>query len=402
MIQIAAAPAPDRLADIWAQLQGFVSGVLALDPEQAAIRAGLSLLIIVGAALIVTALRMLLKAAVERIAPGGEDDTPKARARIGRWTLRLARIVIAFVAIYLILHLWGFDFGVLNGGPLGAALRSLARVALILTLAFAAVELTQIALARMFSRVAARSRNERRAAQVRTLAPLLSGVAATAIIIIASSMALSEFGVEIGPLIAGAGIVGLAVGFGAQTLVKDFLTGVFLIIEDIVSVGDVARIGAASGVVEEMSLRTIKLRAFDGTLFAIPYGEAQVIANLTKNFSFYVFELSISYSSDIAKALELMRETGAALQSDADFGAFIMEPIEVVGVDKLGDSGVVLKARIKTLPGKQWGVGREFLKRIKLVFDANRIEIPFPHVKLVPPDAPIPLDENRPAPPSDA
>jgi small conductance mechanosensitive channel len=206
-------------------------------------------------------------------------------------------------------------------------------------------------------------------------------------------MALSEIGVEIGPLLAGAGIVGLAVGFGAQTLVKDFLTGLFLIIEDIVSVGDVARIGDSGGLVEDMSLRTIKLRDFDGTLHVIPYGEAQIIRNLTKGFSFYVFDLSISYSSDILKALDLMKETGDELMRDEKFSPLILEPIEVFGVDKLGDSGVVLKARIKTKPIQQWNVGREYLKRIKLAFDAHGIEIPFPHLKLVPPDQPFPVGD---------
>jgi small conductance mechanosensitive channel len=137
-----------------------------------------------------------------------------------------------------------------------------------------------------------------------------------------------------------------------------------------------------------MSLRTIKLRAFDGTLQVIPYGEAQIIYNLTKGFSYYVFELSVAYSADLAMALELMKRTGDEMQTDPEFGSLILEPIEVVGVDQLADSGVVLKARIKTLPIKQWAVGREYLKRIKFAFDANGIEIPFPHIKLVAPDTP--------------
>jgi small conductance mechanosensitive channel len=208
-------------------------------------------------------------------------------------------------------------------------------------------------------------------------------------------MTLSEFGIEVGPLIAGAGIIGLAVGFGAQTLVKDFLTGMFLIIEDVVSVGDVAQIADASGTVEDMSLRTIKLRAFDGTLQVIPYSEAQVIFNKTKGYSYYVFDLSISYSSDIAKALELMKQTGEDLRADPEFAPLILEALEIFGVDQLADSAVMLKARIRTHPGKQWTVGREYLKRIKLAFDAGGIEIPFPHIKLVPPDGPIPIGDTQ-------
>jgi small conductance mechanosensitive channel len=197
-------------------------------------------------------------------------------------------------------------------------------------------------------------------------------------------------------LIAGAGILGLAIGFGAQTLVKDFLTGVFLILEDTVSIGDIVTIGNFGGVVEDMSLRTIKLRDFDGTLHIFPYSEAMVIHNKTKSFSFAVFNLSISYTSDIGSALDAMQQVGAELQEDPEFNRFILEPIEVVGVDNLADSAVVLKGRIKTQPAKQWAVQREYLKRIKLAFDANGVEIPFPHLKLVPPDSPIPVGETLP------
>jgi small conductance mechanosensitive channel len=216
---------------------------------------------------------------------------------------------------------------------------------------------------------------------------VLSGVARTAIIVIGAMMLLSQGGVKIGPLLAGAGVVGVAVGFGAQTLVKDFLTGVFLIVEDIVAVGDVVRIREHGGLVEQMTVRTIRLRDFDGTLHVFPYGEAQVIHNLTKTFSFYVFDLQISYESDIDAALDIMRRTGAELMADPAFASMIMEPIEVVGVDALGDSGITLKARIKTLPREQWTVGREYNRRIKMAFDAAGVSIPYPHLQVVLPQS---------------
>jgi len=202
-------------------------------------------------------------------------------------------------------------------------------------------------------------------------------------------MGLSEVGVQIGPLLAGAGVVGIAVGFGAQTLVKDFLTGLFLIAEDIVSVGDIVRIGDSGGLVEEMTLRTIRLRDFDGALHVFPYGEAQVVHNLTKTFSYSVFDLQISYGSSIDAALRLMREVGEEMRLDPGFSDKILEPIEVVGVDNLADSGVVLKARIKTRPLEQWTVGREYNRRIKHAFDAAGVEIPFPHMKVVLPEGQI-------------
>jgi small conductance mechanosensitive channel len=388
MIQNAQTPAPVEpgtpvLDVLMEQLQSFIAGIFSLDPQQAAIRAGLTLLVVIGAALLVWGLRLMLKALVERVAPDEASARIAQPARVGRWTLRIARAAIAVAAILVILRVWGFEFDDLREGPLGAAFAVATRVVVILVVAFGAIELAGLAIGSLFARIAQRARSARRSAQVRTLAPLLSGVVTTALIVIAAMMALSEIGVEIGPLIAGAGIIGLAIGFGAQTLVKDFLTGIFLIIEDIVSVGDIVQIGEFGGLVEEMSLRTIKLRNFDGTLHVFPYSEAQVIHNRTKSFSFAVFDLSVSYSTDISLALEQMQRVGDELKDAPEFAEMILSPIEVVGVDRLGDSGVILKARIKTAPGMQWAVGREYLKRIKLAFDAAGIEIPFPHVKLV-------------------
>lgn len=375
-----------------AAVASFISGVFTLDPEQAAIRGGLSLLVVLGAVLLIWGLRVLYKAITEQVAPEQAANTGKKALPLGRWALRIARVAIAIAAFLALLRLWGFDYTDLRDGPLGAALGAATRIAIILVIAFAALELAQLAITRMFARIAARSRSPRRAAQVRTLAPLLIGVVTTTLVVIAAMMALSEIGVEIGPLIAGAGIIGLAIGFGAQTLVKDFLTGIFLILEDIVSIGDIVDIGEFGGVVEEMSLRTIKLRDFEGVLHVFPYSEAQVIHNRTKGFSYAVFNLSIDYNADIALAIETMRGTGAALRADAGFAGHILEDIEVVGVDALADSAVTLKARVKTAPGKQWLVKREYLQRIKAAFDQAGIEVPFPHMKLLPPDAPAALD----------
>lgn len=366
-------------------MREFAESVISLDPEQAALRGGLSILVLIGAGLLMWGLRLLLKSMIAHVA---EDNAqPKAPSRFGRWTLRIARIAIFVTAILVILRLWGFDFADLAQGPVGVVLGTMARIALIIALAFAAIEVIQIGIKGVFNRVAKRARNIRRASQLRTLAPVLTGVATTTLVIIATMMSLSEVGVEIGPLIAGAGIVGLAIGFGAQTLVKDFLTGIFLIIEDAVSVGDVIKIGEFGGVVEEMSIRTIKLRAYNGTLHIFPYSEAQVLHNMTKNFSFAVFDLSIDYSADISKALAAMKQVGTDLRADPEFAPLILQDIDIAGVDVLGDSAVVLKARIKTLPAQQWKIKREYLRRIKLGFDEAGVEIPFPHLKIVPPDA---------------
>lgn len=383
------APASTTVDTLIAHAQDFLSGLFALDPEQALIRAGLTVLTILGGALLVWGLRTLLKALTERVAPEHAADPNKKRVPIGRWTIRIARFAIGVAVVLAVLRIWGFDYADLREGPLGAFLGVATRVALILFISFAAIEVLNLAITNIFARIAKRARNARRAAQVRTLAPLLSGIVTTLFVLIAAMMTLSEFGVEIGPLIAGAGIVGLAVGFGAQTLVKDFLTGIFLIVEDTVSIGDIIGIGEFGGVVEDMSLRTIKLRDFDGTLHVFPYSEAQVIHNRTKSFSFAVFDLSVDYSADIPRAIEVMKQTGAELRADPDFAPLIIDDIEVVGVDQLADSAVMLKARIKTHPARQWSVKREYLQRVKAAFDEAGVVIPFPTLKLIPPDGPV-------------
>ncbi|MBL8547727.1 MAG: mechanosensitive ion channel [Hyphomonadaceae bacterium] len=368
------------------QLEEFVRGVLNLDPQQALLRAGLSFLVLIGAVIIIWGLHIILKSLTERIAPK-DDAAPKRGGNIGRWTMRVVRLTIFVVALIVILRLWGFDFATLRDSPLYAAFTIMGRIAIILVLALAGIELGQLAIRRVFERVATRARNPRRAAQIRTLGPVLSGLATTIVVIIAAMMALSEVGVEIGPLLAGAGIVGLAVGFGAQTIVKDFLTGLFLIMEDSVSIGDVVKIGEFSGTVEDMSLRTIKLRAYDGTLHIFPYSEAQVISNRTKLFSYAVFDLQLSFISDLEHALATFRATAESLAQDETFKPLILAPPEIAGVDAINDNAIMLKGRIRTRPGDQWRVQREFNKRIKHAFDAAGVLFAQRHLPIPPFDA---------------
>lgn len=356
----------------------------ALEPLELGVNIGLSLLIVAAAAGISQAARFGLRRAAQAL-PGPSDAEKHVRTRrVARLTWTVFQAVLTVAAIFGVAGVWGFDIAAwLSRGVGEQVFQSSLRIAVILILAFAAIELSGLLIHRLLGGLAKDATDLRRAGQINTLAPVLRGVSQTAIVIIGAMMLLSETGVKIGPLLAGAGVVGVAIGFGAQTLVKDFLTGIFLIAEDIVAVGDIVRIGDSGGLVEEMTVRTIRLRDFDGTLHVFPYSEAQVIHNLTKTFSCYVFNLQISYGSDIDRALQIMEAVGAEMLKDPDYADKILEPLEVVGVDALGDSGVVLKARIKTAPIQQWTVGREYNRRIKLAFDAEGIEIPFPHVKLV-------------------
>ena len=200
--------------------------------------------------------------------------------------------------------------------------------------------------------------------------------------VVAVMMALKELGFDIAPILAGAGILGLAVGFGAQNMVRDVISGLFLIIENQIRVGDVAVINGASGLVEEVNLRTTVLRGIDGTVHVFPNGAISNLANMTRDYSYYVFSLGVGYREDTDRVMEALREVAAALTQEPDWTPLIKAPLEVMGVDELGDSAVIVKARIKTEPSKQWQVGREMNRRIKKRFEELAIDLPSPHRSL--------------------
>lgn len=372
---------------IMAALRGLPAHFSSLSPLAWLVNLGLTLAVLTIAWSAGRLVKRLALMGAQRL-PGPADAERTVRshrlARLASWSAQWLANLVAALTIF---NIWGLDLLAWTATPAGGQmLAGFLRLLMLLVLAVAAFELAGLAIGRALGRFADRADEPRRRAQLSTLAPILRGLTQSAIVILAVLMALSELGVKIGPLLAGAGVIGVALGFGAQTLVKDFLTGIFLIVEDIVSVGDIVRIGDSGGLVEQMTLRTIRLRDFDGTVHVFPYSEAQVVHNLTKSFSYYVFELRVSYGSDLDAALSIMKRVGARLKSDPDFTDRILDPIEVVGVDSLAESGVVLKARIKTLPLQQWTVGREYNRRVKLAFDEAGVEIPFPHLKVVMPD----------------
>jgi small-conductance mechanosensitive channel len=197
-----------------------------------------------------------------------------------------------------------------------------------------------------------------------------------------SLMILMEFGVEIGPIIASAGIVGLAVGFGAQNLVRDFISGFYVILENQIRVGDVAIINGTGGLVERINFRTIVLRDLAGVVHIFSNGNITSMSNVTNEWSAYVFDVGIAYKENTDEVIEVMRDVGREMLDDEEFGRLMLEDVDIFGVDKFADSAVVIKGRIKTRPIRQWEVGREFLRRIKLAFDDKGIEIPFPHLSV--------------------
>ncbi|MDF9796670.1 small-conductance mechanosensitive channel [Catalinimonas alkaloidigena] len=215
--------------------------------------------------------------------------------------------------------------------------------------------------------------------RVNTLINILRQAGGIVIWIIFILILLREVNLDIGPILASAGIVGLAVGFGAQELVRDFISGFFMLLENQVRAGDVAVINGQGGLVEEIALRTITLRDFSGVVHIFQNGKINTLANMTKDWSASVFDVGVAYKENTDRVKEVMMKVGNEMNRDDAFKDLINEPLEIFGVDAWGDSAVVIKARFKTKPGKQWTVGREYKGRLKKAFDQEGIEIPFPH-----------------------
>ncbi|MEE2995832.1 MAG: mechanosensitive ion channel domain-containing protein [Pseudomonadota bacterium] len=285
---------------------------------------------------------------------------------------------IAIVAVFAILQAWGVDsfawVGTETGRRvIGSAISSL----FVIVIAVVFWEMISSVIERYLAR--SDEGELELSARAKTLLPLLRRALLVVVSTVVSFIVLSEIGVNIGPLLAGAGVIGLAVGFGSQTLVKDVITGVFILAEDQFAVGDVVCVNEKSGVVEEITIRTIRFRDLGGNVHMIPFSSVGMVENMTKDFSRYVFDVGIAYREDVDEVIEVLRVLGAEMQEDDYYGPLINQPIEIMGLDKFADSAVVVRARLTTKPIKQWEVGREFNRRMKRKFDNLGIEIPFPH-----------------------
>lgn len=211
-----------------------------------------------------------------------------------------------------------------------------------------------------------------------TVAGLLNNVALMAISVITLLLVLNAF-MDIGPLLATVGILGLAVSFGAQSLVKDVITGGFILMEGQYAIGDVIRVKDQAGLVEKITLRTTVMRDINGIVHIVPNGEITMVSNMTKQWSRAVLDIGVAYKEDVDRVMEVLADIGRELREDEEWGPLIMEDVEIAGVDAFGDSAVVIRVLVKTLPLKQWNVARQFRRRIKIRFDQEGIEIPFPH-----------------------
>jgi len=254
------------------------------------------------------------------------------------------------------------------------------RVILISALAWGLLRAVRAGLDRFENRVMANAGpgGYENAKRTKTLSDMLQNVASLAIVVTATLTVLQELNVNIMPILTGAGILGLAVGFGAQTLVKDVISGFFLILENQVRVGDVAQINGTGGMVEAINLRTIVLRDQGGVVHIFPCGSITTLANLTKDYSYALLDIDVAYKHDTDAVVAVLVQTAEELRKDSTFGPVTLEPLDVIGVERFGESSVTIRVRMKTLPLQQWNIAREYRRRLKKAFDAAGIEIPFP------------------------
>lgn len=193
---------------------------------------------------------------------------------------------------------------------------------------------------------------------------------------------LKRIGIEIGPIIASAGIAGIAIGFGAQELIRDFLAGFFVLLDNQIRTDDIVVINGTTGVVEKIELRTIRLRDHSGVVHIFQHGKVNTLSNMTKEWSALVFEIGVAYKEDVDTVIAIMKSVGEDLEKDSRFSGNILEPISILGVEQFASSSIQLKVRIKTQTGEQWQTRREYMRRLKYAFDKKGIEIPFPHTTL--------------------
>ena len=287
-------------------------------------------------------------------------------------------ILVTGVTLYTIAFIWGFTAGSVSIGNTGQTiLINLLNVIVVTLIAIIMWEAINTTLEHYIRNLDTSHSN-----RMITIIPILRNVLFIAFIILFALVLLSEIGVNIVPLMAGAGVLGIAIGLGAQTMIKDFITGFTIILEDLVQVGDVANVAGKIGVVEKITIRKIQLRDLAGIVYTVPFSEISIVENWSKEFSFYVMDIGVAYRENTDEVISYLKEIDDEMRNDEEYKDLILEPLEILGVDAFADSAVVIKARIKTQPIKQWTVGREFNRRMKFKFDEKGVEIPFPHQTL--------------------
>jgi moderate conductance mechanosensitive channel len=251
-------------------------------------------------------------------------------------------------------------------------------VLLIVLLAFLSAALARRFIMASHKRLAARAEGPEERKRIETLERVFRYIASVVVTVVAFMLVLSELGISIAPILATAGVAGLAIGFGAQSLVKDYFTGFVMLIENQIRVGDVVEVAGKVGAVEELTLRYVRLRDYEGAVHYVPNGAILTVTNRSRLFAFAVMDIGVAYKEDIERVSQVMKETATALRAEPDWADKILDDLEIAGVDQWADSAVVIKCRLKTVAQEQWAVRRAFLGRLKNAFDRAGIEIPFP------------------------
>ncbi len=265
-------------------------------------------------------------------------------------------------------------------GMSGATLTAV-RIGLILVAAWILTGLLQRAIRGFRLRLAARMDDPEARKRAETIGRVFRYLVAVVISLVAGMLVLGELGISVAPILGAAGVVGVAVGFGAQSLVKDYFSGLFLLLEDQVHTGDIVRLSPDhAGLVEEVTLRYVRLRDYDGNVHFVPAGQISTVINLTRGHSMAVMDVGVAYRENVDEVMAVMQQVAQGLRADPAFADFILDDLEMAGVDQWADSAVVIKCRFKVQPMRQWVVRREYLRRLKNEFDRLGIEIPFPHL----------------------
>ncbi len=268
------------------------------------------------------------------------------------------------------------------------------RIAIIIVIAFVIKLVTSRLITNLKSYLKVKSEdNLEEYKRIDTLGRVFRYIATIVIAVIAVIQILNELGISIAPVLAAAGVVGVAIGFGAQSLVKDYFTGFVLLLENQVRQGDVVEVGSKSGFVEEVTLRYIKMRDYGGNVHYVPNGTITTVTNMSREFAFAVIDIGVAYRENIDEVMKIMEAVGRTLREDEDFKLKILDDMEMAGVDQLADSSVMIRCRFKVIPLAQWSIKREYFKRLKVAFDQKGIEIPFPHLTIYPG-----VDQNGSAP----
>ncbi len=312
------------------------------------------------------------------------DDTAKQHTgAVGRLTsyhpvLRaILRTGLGIATVLALLEVWGlpvlswFVQSELGGRVLG----TLSSIAFTLALAAGVWEAVNLAIERHLAQLAA-SAQAARSARLRTLLPMFRSALLVAICVVTALIVLSEIGLNIAPLLAGAGVLGVAIGFGSQRLVQDVITGLFLLLENTMQVGDVVTLGGLSGTVENLSIRTIRLRAMDGSMHIVPFSAVTTVTNMTRDFGYAVVDVSLGLSEDQDRVSDVLRDVAGTMRQEPKWAAGISGDLEVMGIDRFIDNALVLRTRMRTTPSQRWSVGRELNRRIKQRFDELGIQSP--------------------------